>query len=255
MKKRDFIKTTALLIASTGIGISLESCRPTKNVGKNDRNLSKEPINFELPKLEYAFDALQPYIDKITMEIHYTKHHQAYISNLKKAVDTLKEAQNQTLKQLLTIADKSATWAAVRNNAGGHYNHSLYWSILSPASNIQEKQPTGALLKAVNSEFGSVENMLKTLKDNCLGQFGSGWAWLNVSKDKKLFISSTPNQDNPLMKAIVEPVKQGQPILGIDVWEHAYYLNYQNKRKDYVEAFFNITDWAKVGELFNKATL
>jgi Fe-Mn family superoxide dismutase len=198
---------------------------------------------FTLPALPYAPDALEPHIDKQTMEIHHGKHHQAYVDNLNKAIAGT-EHENKTLEQLVASAGKISP--AVRNNGGGHWNHSFFWEILTGKGG----KPDGMLADAINSTFGSLESLQEKVNTAGTTRFGSGWAWL-IIKDGKLEVSSTPNQDNPLMD--VADVK-GTPILGIDVWEHAYYLKYQNKRPDYLKAVWNVINWSKVGEHFAKAT-
>jgi Superoxide dismutase len=197
---------------------------------------------FTLPALPYAHDALEPHIDKQTMEIHHGKHHQAYVDNLNKAI-TGTEHENKSLEELVASAGKISP--AVRNNGGGHWNHSFFWEILGPKSSA----PSGALADAINSTFGSLEALQEKISTAGATRFGSGWAWLIV-KDGKLEVTSTPNQDNPLMD--VAEVK-GTPILGIDVWEHAYYLKYQNKRPDYLKAIWNVINWDKVAEHFKAA--
>lgn len=199
---------------------------------------------FELPALPYATDALEPHIDKTTMEIHHDKHHQAYVTNLNKAVEGKPEA-NLSIEEIVKNISKYP--AAVRNNGGGHYNHSLFWKVLGPNKG---GEPTGDLAKAINEAFGSFAELKTKLQDAGATRFGSGWAWLSVGADKKLQVSSTPNQDNPLMD--VAEVK-GTPIFGIDVWEHAYYLKYQNKRPDYLAAIWNAVNWDAVAELYKKA--
>ncbi|KIA94626.1 superoxide dismutase [Pedobacter kyungheensis] len=199
---------------------------------------------FELPALHYATDALEPHIDKTTMEIHHDKHHQAYVTNLNKALEGKPEA---TAKIEDVVKNISKFPAAVRNNGGGHYNHSLFWNILGPNKG---GEPTGDLAKAINETFGSFAELKTKLQEAGATRFGSGWAWLSVGADKKLQVSSTPNQDNPLMD--IAEVK-GTPILGIDVWEHAYYLKYQNKRPDYLAAIWNVINWDAVAELYKKA--
>lgn len=198
---------------------------------------------FELPALPYASDALEPHIDKATMEIHHGKHHQAYVDNLNKALAGT-DAESKSLEEIL--ANISSFPAAVRNNGGGHYNHSLFWTVLSPDGG---GEPTSELAEAINEAFGSFEDFKKKFSEAGATRFGSGWAWLSVGADGKLQVSSTPNQDNPLMD--VAEVK-GTPILGMDVWEHAYYLKYQNKRPDYIAAFWNVVDWSAVAERFKK---
>ena len=196
---------------------------------------------FELPKLNYAYDALEPTIDAKTMEIHYTKHHQAYVDNLNKAIEGT-DLEGKSLEDLQKIGtDKPA----VRNNGGGHYNHSLFWELLTPGGS---KAPVGNV-KAEIEKIGGFEKFKEDFSNAAKTRFGSGGAWLVKNADGSVVVSSTPNQDNPLM-----PVAdvQGTPILGIDVWEHAYYLKYQNKRPDYVAAFFDVINWDKVEELYNK---
>ncbi len=198
---------------------------------------------FTLPSLPYPHDALEPHIDARTMEIHHGKHHQAYVDNLNKAISGT-PSENKSLEDLIKIAGTISP--AVRNNGGGHWNHSFFWEILGPKAG---GQPSGNVSAAINSAFGSFDSFKEKFNSAGLTRFGSGWAWLIV-KDGKLEISSTPNQDNPLMD--VAEVK-GHPILGVDVWEHAYYLKYQNKRADYLNAFWNVVNWKKVEEHFGKA--
>ena len=198
---------------------------------------------FTLPALPYSFDALEPHIDKLTMEIHHDKHHGGYVNNLNKAIAGT-ENENKSLEELVANAGKIS--AAVRNNAGGHWNHSFFWEILGPNAS---GQPTGKLADAIKSSFGSLDALKEKVNAAGATRFGSGWAWLIV-KDGKLEVSSTPNQDNPLMD--VAEVK-GTPILGIDVWEHAYYLKYQNRRPEYLGAIWNVINWTKVGERFANA--
>jgi superoxide dismutase, Fe-Mn family len=198
---------------------------------------------FTLPPLPYAHDALEPHIDAQTMQIHHGKHHQAYVDNLNKALAGTPN-ENKSLEELVKSAGTISP--AVRNNGGGHWNHSFFWEILGPNGG---GQPGGKLGDAINSTFGSLDGLKEKFNNAAMTRFGSGWAWLIV-KDGKLEVSSTPNQDNPLMD--VAEVK-GTPILGVDVWEHAYYLKYQNKRADYLNAFWNAVNWKKVEERFNAA--
>jgi len=198
---------------------------------------------FTLPALPYATDALEPHIDKMTMEIHHGKHHQAYVTNLNKALEGKPEA-DWTIDEIVKNISKFPM--AVRNNGGGHYNHSLFWTILGPGGS----EPTGALADAINSTFGSFADFKTKINEAGATRFGSGWAWLIVTADKKLAVCSTPNQDNPLMD--IAEVK-GTPIFGIDVWEHAYYLKYQNRRPDYLAAVWNAINWNHVAELYSKA--
>lgn len=201
-----------------------------------------EAGKYVLPALGYAYDLLEPYIDARTMEIHHTKHHQAYVTNLNNAIAGT-EMEKLSLDELLANASKYPV--AVRNNGGGHWNHTFFWKLLT---NKSSKMPSGKLLEQINKDFGSFDNFKAEFTKAAMGRFGSGWAWLLI-KDGKLVVTSTPNQDNPLMD--VAEVK-GLPILGLDVWEHAYYLKYQNRRNEYVENFWNIINWEYVQSLFEK---
>ncbi|MES2591388.1 MAG: superoxide dismutase [Bacteroidota bacterium] len=198
---------------------------------------------FELPKLNYAYTALEPHIDARTMEIHHTKHHQAYVTNLNNAIAG-SDAEKLSIEEICKNISKYP--APVRNNGGGHFNHSLFWTLLAPNAG---GEPTGELADAITSAFGSFEEFKKQFAAASTTRFGSGWGWLIV-KDGKLAITSTPNQDNPLMD--VAEVK-GTPVLGLDVWEHAYYLNYQNRRPDYITAFWNVVNWSEVTKLYKNA--
>jgi Fe-Mn family superoxide dismutase len=199
---------------------------------------------FELPALPYASDALEPSIDKETMEIHHGKHHQAYVDNLNKALEG-GDGANKSIEEICKNISQYNT--AVRNNGGGHYNHSLFWTVLSPNGG---KAPTGELADAINEAFGSFDELKKQLQTAGATRFGSGWSWLIVNEAGKLQVTSTPNQDNPLMD-IAEV--RGTPIFGIDVWEHAYYLKYQNKRPAYLDAIFNVVDWEAVAKRYQDA--
>ncbi|MCA4792804.1 superoxide dismutase [Myroides odoratimimus] len=198
---------------------------------------------FELPKLPYAYDALEPHIDARTMEIHHTKHHNAYTTNLNAAIAGT-ALEGKTIEDILANLDMSN--GAIRNNGGGFYNHNLFWTVMTPNGG---GQPTGELADAINTAFGSFENFKDAFAKAGATQFGSGWAWLCV-KDGKLEVCGTPNQDNPLMPGVA---CGGTPILGMDVWEHAYYLNYQNRRPDYINAFFNVINWAEVARRYAEA--
>lgn len=200
-------------------------------------NETKLAYPYSLPELGYSYDALEPYIDKATMEIHYSKHHAAYIANLNNAIKGT-DAEKLPLSEIISNISKYPV--AVRNNGGGHYNHSLFWKMLSPKSS---GAPKGKLADALNSTFGSLEKFKEEFESAAKTRFGSGWAWLSVDSNGKLFVSSTPNQDNPLMDVVD---KKGTPVLCLDVWEHAYYLKYQNRRPDYVSAFWSVVNWAEV---------
>jgi Fe-Mn family superoxide dismutase len=198
---------------------------------------------FQLPSLPYALDALEPHIDARTMEIHHGKHHNAYVTNLNAAIAGT-ELEGKSLEELMKVAGSNA---AVRNNGGGHWNHSLFWQILSPAGG---GLPTGELAAAIDAKFGSFDAFKETFNKAGATRFGSGWAWLCVDTKKELCVCSSPNQDNPLMDVSDCP---GTPILGLDVWEHAYYLHYQNRRPDYIAAFWNLINWEEVSKRYAAA--
>jgi len=202
-------------------------------------------MSFTLPQLPYAYNAIEPIIDARTMEIHHSKHHNAYVTNLNAAVAGT-EMENMSIEDICKNISKYP--AAVRNNGGGHYNHSLFWTLLQAPS--KNNLPTGALAEAIKNDLGGFDKFKDVFTKAATSRFGSGWAWLCVSKGK-LFISSTANQDNPLMD--IEGITYGTPILGLDVWEHAYYLNYQNRRPDYISSFFDIINWNEVSKRFTAA--
>jgi len=200
-----------------------------------------------LPSLDYSTDALEPHVDAQTMEIHHGKHHQTYITNLNAALEgnesLAEKAANELVADLSAIPE--AIRGAVRNNGGGHANHSFFWKILSPSGG---GIPQGALASAIDSTFGNLDALKDAFKKAALTRFGSGWAWLARQSDGTLAVTSTPNQDSPLMEGVADVT--GQPIIGLDVWEHAYYLNYQNRRPDYVDAFWNVVNWEQASENF-----
>ena len=198
---------------------------------------------FELPSLNYSFDALEPHVDTKTMQIHHGKHHAGYTNNLNNAI---KGTDLETMSIKTILAELDLNNAAVRNNGGGFFNHSLFWNVMSPNGG---GVPSGDLASAINDSFGSFDEFKSAFSKAAGTRFGSGWAWLCVHPGGKLEVCSTPNQDNPLMKGIG---CGGQPILGLDVWEHAYYLNYQNRRPDYISGFFNVINWDFVSELYSK---
>ncbi len=239
MQRRNFLASVGLLALSGSI--KKVDAITNKLYTKNNRRIDTM-AKFTLPDLPYAFDALEPHIDAKTMEIHHGKHHAAYINNLNKAIEGT-ELENKSLLELMSDASKNT---AVRNNGGGHWNHSLFWQIMSPKGG---GNPSGELSDAINASFGSFDKFKELFNNAAAARFGSGWAWLVVSGGK-LVVSSTPNQDNPLMDAA--EVK-GTPILGLDVWEHAYYLNYQNRRPDYILAFWNVINWDEVAKRFKEA--
>ncbi len=230
--RRKFIKQ-ASIISIAGAGLRFGGLNAFAD------GLTGGSETYSLPPLPYAVSALEPHIDKQTMEIHHGRHHQGYVNNLNKAVAEMK-LSNISLDNLLRDASKYGS--AIRNNGGGHYNHSLFWKLLSPAGG---GEPTGSLAEAINKSFGSFAAMKEKFTLAANSRFGSGWAWLVLQNDK-LEVGSTPNQDNPLMD--VSELK-GKPLLALDVWEHAYYLKYQNKRNDYVNAFWNLVNWKEVSKI------
>jgi Fe-Mn family superoxide dismutase len=233
MDKRTFLKTAGTLAAGV---IASPSLSAITNV--NDA--------FTLPPLGYSFNALEPHIDALTMEIHHDKHHGAYVTNLNKAMASApSDLLGLSLVQLCMVVKPDQT--AIVNNAGGHYNHSKFWNWIKPGG---ASAPTGALLSAIVSAFGSIEGMKKQMEDAAKARFGSGWAWLIKDGSGKLSIISTPNQVNPLMGNITDQL--GTPVLGIDVWEHAYYLKYQNRRADYLQAFWNVVNWDEVAADYDR---
>jgi superoxide dismutase len=196
---------------------------------------------FTIPAMPYAYDALEPAIDSMTMRIHHQRHHQAYVNGLNEA---LAGQGNISLEELMKNMSKYSDKA--RNNGGGHYNHSLFWTVLTPAQNTQ---PSSRLLQAIQASYGSLDSLKKLMNQAALGRFGSGWVWLSVGENKKLMVSSTPNQDNPLMD-VVPQAQRGTPVLGIDVWEHAYYLKYQNKRGEYLGNVWSVINWNEVSKRY-----
>lgn len=207
--------------------------------------MSKTKTKFELPKLSYNYAALEPHIDAKTMEIHHSKHHQGYVDKLNKALEDHPDHQDKSLEELLSGIKKlpSDLQAPVRKHGGGHANHSLFWEIMSPKSG--GGKPSGDIAKAIDKDFGSFDKFQEKFKNAATSQFGSGWAWL-IYQDGELLIESTANQDSPIMEG-------KRPILGVDVWEHAYYLKHQNKRGDWIDEFFKVIDWGKVDELYKEA--
>ncbi|MHA0856457.1 superoxide dismutase [Paenibacillus sp. CMAA1364] len=202
-------------------------------------------MTFQLPALPYSNDALEPHIDAQTMEIHHDRHHNAYVTNLNAALEKAPELQNKTIEELLTGLGSvpEEIRAAVRNNGGGHANHSMFWETIGPKGG---GNPSGELAQAIDSDLGGLDKFKEDFAKAATTRFGSGWAWLVVGKDGKLAVTSTPNQDNPLSEGLT-------PILGLDVWEHAYYLKYQNKRPDYIASFWNVVNWDAVSKLFAAA--
>lgn len=240
--KKSIIITTIILVTFLITGIHLLESKQNINEHKNNRVMGQKDIHI-LPDLEYDYAALEPHIDARTMEIHHSKHHQAYVNNLNSAIKGT-ELEEMPLEKIFKNMSKHPV--GVRNNGGGHYNHTLFWKVLSPNGG---GKPGKKLLNDIESRFGSFEEFRKEFNGAAATRFGSGWAWLIVDKEGQLHITSTPNQDNPLMDVVD---KQGIPILGIDVWEHAYYLKYQNRRPDYIEAFWNVINWDEVERRYSE---
>lgn len=254
--RRDFLKSAGILSVGTLVGTTIVSAaEPKKNINDlNNNEASSIIINiddkFALAPLGYEFNALEPHIDKQTMEIHYGKHHKAYVSNLNTAYNALEDNLKEKAQTVESIFDNINKFPdAIRNNAGGHYNHTLFWSLMTAKSGLFPKDKLGA---AIDSTFGSFENFKKLFTEAATKRFGSGWAWLVMTKNGSLEIGSTANQDNPLMKLKGKGIK-GWPILCLDVWEHAYYLKNQNRRADYINSFWNVVDWNTAETLYNKS--
>ena len=251
--RRNFLKQTAILSTGTIIGSSLFNTAFAKesdvNVYSSNFDLETMSVNdvYSLPQLPYAYDALEPHIDKQTMEIHHKKHHQGYVTNLNKALENVDKNLISDSKTLENIFEKMSKFPeSIRNNGGGHYNHSLFWTLMKPNGG---GSPTGKLGEAITKTFGSFDEFKKQFSDASMKRFGSGWAWL-VVQEGKLIIGSTANQDNPLMRFRGKGLK-GKPVLALDVWEHAYYLKNQNRRADYVASFWNVVNWDVAERLFN----
>ncbi len=243
MDKRTFLKTAGLLTLSglvssnAGLANTLLSDAPTLPQSTPETTAAG---SFTLPALGFATDALEPHFDKATMELHHGKHHAAYIKNLNEAV-TGTPFEGLSIEDILKKV--TAKDAKIRNNGGGHYNHSLFWQSLAPATG---QMPTGKLLAAINAKFGSMEQFKEAFNTAAKGVFGSGWVWLLTNNKGDMWIQTTPNQDNPLMKRLVK--RTGKPLLMLDVWEHAYYLKYQNKRADYIDAFWKVINWQEIAK-------
>lgn len=256
------MRKVKVLVAAIILTTAFQSCKE-KNNNLREVEVPSEPVeeveateivnpadvkadagNFQIVALPYAYDALAPNIDAKTMEVHYSKHYVGYTNKLNKAIKGT-DLENKSIEEILKGLDMNNT--AVRNNGGGYYNHSLFWEIMSPNGG---GEPSGKLAEAINQDLGSFKNFKTQFTDAASKQFGSGWAWLVVGKDGKLKVTNTPNQDNPLMQDVAV---QGTPILGLDVWEHAYYLNYQNKRPEYINAFYNVINWENVAKKYDTA--
>ncbi|WP_448529354.1 superoxide dismutase [Raineya sp.] len=233
MQRRAFLQNTFLLASATLL--------------KPEWLWANNVQGFELPALPYPYEALEPHFDTQTMQIHHTKHHATYVKNLNEAIAGTKFEKMSLEEILANLTDKDTK---IRNNAGGHYNHSLFWKILTPKQN--SPQPTGKLAEAINTQFGSFEKFREAFSEKAKSLFGSGWTWLAYEKKRGLFLENTPNQDNLLMQKLYKsPI--AKTIFGLDVWEHAYYLKYQNRRADYIQAFWNVINWDEVGKNYELA--
>lgn len=244
--RRDFIKKSATLIIGSLTASSILNSAFASGKFADSIFINPDGGKFSLPALPYGYDALEPHIDKMTMEIHHGKHHKAYVDNLNKALDALgKNAlEDQSFEHIFDKIEKLPD--AVRNNAGGHYNHSLFWTLMTPKGSAE---PKGKLAEDIKAGFGSFEEFKKQFSDAAMKRFGSGWAWLVKTKKGKLVITSTANQDNPLMNSDSVEAK-GTPILALDVWEHAYYLKNQNRRADYIASWWNVVNWETAEGLY-----
>lgn len=247
--RRSFLKKSA--VAALGIGVFNSLKLSELSAATKNPELELDPIDgaFELPKLDYEYNALEPFIDMNTMMIHHSKHHQGYVTKLNAAIESTPELKGKSLMDLIThiydIPESAKT--AVRNNGGGHYNHSFFWKVMTP--NAKDTMASDALNKAIMAKWESMDKFKEEFAKSATGVFGSGWAWLVTDKQNKLSIVTTPNQDNPLMDISME---RGKPILGIDVWEHAYYLKHQNKRAEYISDFWNVVDWNQVSKWYGE---
>lgn len=244
-QRREFLKKSSLL-GLTALGKSLFGNLDSSSLHALENHF-QEKTTHVLPELPYAFDALEPFIDKETMMIHHGKHHKAYVDNLNKAL--INYSGSGELVSLFKNVSELAP--AIRNNAGGHYNHSLFWTLMKSPAQQTSNEAEGTLLSAITKTFGTTDAFRKEFGEQALKIFGSGWCWLVVNADKQLQICVTPNQDNPLMN--VSPVK-GTPVLALDVWEHAYYLKYQNKRAEYIQAWWKVVNWQRAEQLYTEAT-
>jgi Fe-Mn family superoxide dismutase len=246
MDKRSFIKYSGMATAGAIIAPTLTFCTNEPNA----QEIKDKPAatTFELPKLPYGYDALEPHIDARTMEIHHTKHHAGYTTKLNTALEGNGAFSGKSIEEILAGLTEDESQTAIRNNGGGFYNHSLFWEVMHPSGG---GLPDGTIGEAINANFGSFDAFKTAFSKEAGTVFGSGWAWLCVDGNKKLQICSTPNQDNPLMTKIAE--KPGMPVLGIDVWEHAYYLKHQNKRPEYIDSFFNVINWENVARRYANA--
>ncbi len=231
--------------AGAFVAPTLTFCTPASNSKEDAASETGIASTFTQPQLKYGYGDLEPHIDALTMEVHYSKHHAGYTKNLNGAVAGNSRFEGKTIEEILAEISSTADDKAIRNNGGGFYNHNLYWDIMAPNGG---GAPTGAIALAIENSFGSWDACKESLTKAATGVFGSGWAWLCADQNKGLYICSTPNQDNPLMNNIVE--QKGSPLIGLDVWEHAYYLKHQNKRADYISAFFEVLNWNAINGRF-----
>jgi superoxide dismutase, Fe-Mn family len=243
----NYRRSLTLILAPVLFTLGCASNPSTKGHKVSTEERASSPIVYNLPKLPYAYNALEPHVDARTMEIHYDKHHRGYVTNLNKALEG-SDLASTPLEEILAMNDLPL---AIRNNGGGHYNHALFWTVMSSPSRGGGVLKAGKLKTAIEKEFGSLEKLQSQFNKAALTRFGSGWAWLVVTPAGKLAITSTNAQDNPLMK--LDDVVQGTPVLGLDVWEHAYYLKYQNKRADYINAWWKVVNWSEVERRFSEA--
>jgi superoxide dismutase, Fe-Mn family len=248
--RRNFLKKGAMAAIGVGVLGNLKANEWFVNNGATGAGLMPVDGAFELPQLGYEYNALEPFIDAKTMEIHHSKHHQTYVTKLNEAIEKFPELKGRSLNDLVANVSELPEGArtAVRNHGGGHLNHSMFWKMMSP--NAKNTAPDTHLVEAINSYFKSMDNFKVEFAKSATGVFGSGWAWLVKDKESNLSIMTTPNQDSPIMK---NGDKQFKPILGIDVWEHAYYLKHQNKRVDYIADFWNVIDWNQVSKWYGEA--
>lgn len=246
MNRRNFAKSAGLMTIGAAT-LPLIACKDSKNFVAESQTPMQPVFPFELAPLAYAFNALEPIIDEQTMTIHHDKHHTGYVTKLNAALEN-SEMKSLPLLDILQKVSASDADLGIRNNAGGHFNHQLYWEVLTPGG---KQMPADKLAAAIDSDLGGMEAFKTSFAEAATKVFGSGWAWLVVNGDKKLEIVATPNQDNPLMSGVVETT--GVPVLGIDVWEHAYYLKHQNMRKNYIDSFMSIINWDMVGARFDSA--
>lgn len=247
--RRDFLKKGALAAFGVGVLNNLQAAEFLPTLKVNSMQMLPVDGAFELPKLDYAYNGLEPFIDAQTMEIHYSKHHQAYVNKLNEALEKAPELKGKSLVELVSNINNApeGVRSAIRNHGGGHFNHSFFWKLMSPTA--KNTAPSAALMTAIAAKWADMDALKADFAKSASGVFGSGWAWLVKDKENNLSLISTANQDNPLMDIAAQ---RGKPILGIDVWEHAYYLKHQNKRADYIADFWNVIDWNQVSKWYGE---